>query len=266
MTPNTDLTGRVAVITGAARGVGLALALQAAKRGMNVALFDEDERALAAALEQVRERHVAAAIAVQGDVVDRAAVRELARSSAAELGPPWLVCNNPGTGIEANLWGVVNGVQTFVPGMVKRGGGHIVNIVAPELFDVRGGAPCVAAAHALVGLSEELYRELDSMGSQVGVTLMCPALIETNITDVPACHKARRSVIGDIPRSSVSPDEIAQEIFAALATRRFRVFPDLSHRASPGAEGQPNRMSLGKRPIPISRLGGETSCHPSTPS
>jgi short-subunit dehydrogenase len=221
MKPNTDLTGGVAVVTGAAGGVGLALALHAADQGMMVALADTDEYMLAAAVEQVRAKNVKA-IAVHTDMLDFAAVRELARRSAAELGPPWLVCNNPGVSIEVNLWGVINGVQAFAPGMVERGGGHIVNIVAAQLFGIRREAPYVAAMHAMVGLSEALYRELDSMGSRVGVTLVSPPLVRTHIVGLENL-KAGPSVMRDFPLNALSPEEIAEKVFAAVATRRFLV-------------------------------------------
>jgi short-subunit dehydrogenase len=234
MKPHTDLSARVAVIIGAARGVGLALALQAADRGMKVALADGDEYVLAAAAEQVRAKGVET-IAVQGDMRDFATVGELARRTAAELGPPWLVCNNPGVSIEVNLWGVINGVQAFAPDMANRGGGHIVNIVAAELFGIRGAAPYVAATQAIVGLSEELYRELDLRRSRVGVTLVCPALVKTNITDAPDYQKATPSVMGDVPLNALPPEEIAEAIFAAMAVRRFRVSPtrELQARSGP---------------------------------
>ena len=225
MKPNAELTGRVAVVTGAAGGVGFALALQAADRGMRVALADKDEYALGAAVEQVRAKHVDA-IAVRADMLDFAAVQKLARRSTAELGPPWLVCNSPGVSIQVNLWGVINGVQAFAPDLVKRGGGHVVNVVAAELFGTRGAPPYVAAAHAIVGLSEALYRELDLMGSQVGVTLVCPALVNTNIGDTPEYQKGGPSAPFDFAVGTMPPERMAEEIFAAVATRRFRVFPD----------------------------------------
>jgi NAD(P)-dependent dehydrogenase (short-subunit alcohol dehydrogenase family) len=212
------------VVTGAARGIGLALALHAGEKGMRVALADKDEHALMAALEQVRAKNVEA-IAVLEDMFVFDAVRELARRSSAELGPPWLVCSNPGVSIDMNLRGLINGVQVFAPEMVKRGEGHMVNIAATELFGIRGAAPYVAAVHAIVGLSEELYRELDSMGSEVGVTLVCPEVFDTNITESPDYRKAGRRSMRDCLLNALTPEQLAEEIFDAIATRRFRVFP-----------------------------------------
>lgn len=240
MKTNTDLTGRVAVITGAARGIGLALALHAADKGMKVALADKDEHALMAALEQVRAKNVGA-IAIHEDMLILDAVRRLARRSAAELGPPWLVCSNPGVSIDVNLRGVINGVRVFAPDMVRRGEGYIVNIAATELFGTRGAAPYVAAVHAIVGLSEELYRELDSMGSKVGVTLVCPEVVGTNITAARDYGKAGRYMMRDCSLNALTPEQIAEEIFDAVATRRFRVFSQrrMPHivRARPSLRG-----------------------------
>ena len=220
-----DLTGKVAVITGAARDVGLALALHAADRGMKVALSDENEHLLAAALEQVKAKDVEA-IAVHSGVLDFAALCELARRSAAELGPPWLVCNNPGVDIEVTLWGVINGVQVFTPGMVERDGGHIVNIAAAEVFGTRGAASDAAITHAIVGLSESLYRELDSRGSQVGVTLVSPAPGNTNIAGAPEYRNSGLPSMRYAPRNYLSAEGVAEQIFAAVDARSFWSGPD----------------------------------------
>jgi len=239
--PNRDLKGKVAVITGGASAIGRTLALRAADAGMNVALADTDERLLAVAVEQVRAKHVQA-ITVTTDVSDADSVRTLARRAKAELGPPWLVCSNPGvtkpkqdrkltpeklkTVVQTNLWNVINGVQVFVPEMVERNAGHIVNIASAELLGVLGEALCVAITHAIVGLSESLYRELDSLGSQVGVTVVCPALQNTNVTTAASgrlrpdsaepARNSVRHVPHDVALNVFSPDELADEIFAAL--------------------------------------------------
>src|SRR3981081_449146 len=125
-----------------------------------------------------------AAITVRTDIADADAVRTLARRIEAELGPPWLVCNNSGLGqlgpdrkltpahlkwsIGMNLWGVINGVQVFTPGMVERDAGHIVNIASTDLFGAPGAAPYVATTHAIVGLSTTLHRQLEEEGGPGG--------------------------------------------------------------------------------------------------
>jgi NAD(P)-dependent dehydrogenase (short-subunit alcohol dehydrogenase family) len=255
------LKGKVAVITGGASGIGRTLALRAADAGMNVALADTDERLLAVAVEQVRAKHVQA-ITVTTDVSDADSVRTLARRAKAELGPPWLVCCNSGvtkpkqdrklspeklkTVVQTNLWNVINGVQVFVPEMVEHNAGHIVNIASAELLGVLGQALYVAMTHAIVGLSESLYRELDSLGSEVGVTVVCPALQNTNVTTAasgrlrpdsaePATNSVRRVRHG-VALSVFSPDELADEIFAALTARRFWLLPHRASREEAGFE------------------------------
>jgi NAD(P)-dependent dehydrogenase (short-subunit alcohol dehydrogenase family) len=235
MGPRTDLTGKVAVISGAAQDIGLALALHAADRGMMVALADENEYLLAAALEKVKAKDVEA-IAVHGNRLDSAALCELARRSAAELGPPWLVCNNPGVSIEVTLWGIINGVQIFAPGMVERNGGHIVNIAAAEVFGIRGAASDVAITHAIVGLSQSLYRELDSVGSRVGVTLVCPAVGKTTIASAPEFQNCVSHSMRYVPLSSLPPEEVAEQIFAAVDARSFWFCPHTSESVATKSE------------------------------
>jgi NAD(P)-dependent dehydrogenase (short-subunit alcohol dehydrogenase family) len=250
MRPRTDLKGKVAVMIGGASGIGLALASRAAEQGMKVVLADAEECPLAAALEQVKAKDVGA-ITVRTDIADADAVRTLARRIEEELGPPWLVCNNSGLSqlgpdrkltpadlkwsIGMNLWGVINGVQVFTPGMVERDAGHIVNIASTDLFGAPGAAPYVATTHAIVGLSESLYRELGAVGSQVGVTVVCPALVNTSVTiatrDRTAAHKAGRGVHFRPPLAREAPpnvlpiEEFAEQIFAAVTGRRFWLFP-----------------------------------------
>lgn len=249
MRPRTDLKGKVAVMIGGASGIGLALASRAAECGMNVVVADAEEGPLAAALEQVKAKDVRV-ITVRIDIADADAVRTLARRTEAELGPPWLVCNNSGLSqlgpertltpahlkwsIGMNLWGVINGVQVFTPGMVERDAGHIVNIASTDLFGAPGAAPYVATTHAIVGLSESLYRELDAVGSQVGVTVVCPALVNTSVTnsirDRRPAHRTGRGVHSRPPLAHdvvLPPEAFAEQIFAAVTGRRFWLFPNV---------------------------------------
>jgi NAD(P)-dependent dehydrogenase (short-subunit alcohol dehydrogenase family) len=213
-----DLTGKVAVITGAGSGLGLALALHAADRGMKVALADADPTLLAAAYEVVQSKG-GATLAERIGQFDRADVQELAWRIEAELGDPWLVCNTAaGSTIESNLWGVINGVQVFAPGMVTRRTGHIVNIAAEDLFGIRGAAVDIAVSHAIVGLSESLYRELDSIGSPVGVTVVCPTPINTSLTSTFHSMPAPEAALPLVP-----PEKLAERIFTAVERHEFWV-------------------------------------------
>lgn len=245
--PGADLSGKVAVITGGGSEFGLALALLAAHRGMKVALADADSTLLAAAHEILKMTDVETLAECTGQS-DRAAIQKLAWRVQQELGPPWLVCNSAAEStIESNLWGVVNGVQVFTPGMVKRGAGHIVNIAAEDLFCIRGAAVDIAVRHAIVSLSESLYRELDLMASPVGVTVVCPSLMDKSLTGISSMPVlAREAGLRVVP-----PEELAGQIFAAVETREFWVssHAPLMHETT--------------RPMPLSLWCSSRASHPS---
>jgi short-subunit dehydrogenase len=176
--------------------------------------------------------------------------------------------------IDVNLWGAINGVQVFVPDMAKRDAGHIVNIAsATAMFGIPGTAPYVASTHAILGLSESLYRELDAMGSQVGVTVVCPARVNTNVTgatrDEPGTRQAVQtahsvpSLARDVPLNVLPPEELAEQIFAAVTARRFQVFPharpvrELSSSRSDAPVGSQGKVpAIGRA---ASRIGGHGS-------
>jgi NAD(P)-dependent dehydrogenase (short-subunit alcohol dehydrogenase family) len=238
------------VITGAASGIGLGLALRAAREGMNVALVDVEEGPLRSALKQVRAIG-ARAIGVHTDVSDAEAVAALADRVDRDLGAAWLVCNNAGVNkfkpvwsltaadwhwiVGVNLGGVINGIASFVPGMIARGGGHVVNTASAAAFTVTPGAGAYSATkHAVVGLSEALYRELAIVGSAVGVTVVCPRLVATNMLTsernepgaTGSCPEPVDMMAFDTPGMRVlSSEELADQVFAAVRERRFWVLP-----------------------------------------
>ena len=224
MQQNIDLTDRVAVITEATSGIGLALAACAAERGMKVALVDRDQERLTGALKRLGNNE-ARTMAVCLDMGELNEVRKLAQCIEFELGPPWLLCNNCETSVELNLRAMTHGVQVFAPLLAERGEGHIVNLVSADSRSASCPAAYAAATHAIVGLSESLYRELDSLGSLVGVTLVCPARRAGNARILspqhpyPDSHPAR-------PRASdiLQPERLAQQIFGAVTSRRFHLF------------------------------------------
>ncbi|MFD1104320.1 SDR family NAD(P)-dependent oxidoreductase [Sphingobium olei] len=229
------LSGRVAVITGAGGGIGLALALEAARRGMDIALADIGEEALQAAKAQVEALGVRA-IAVRTDVRDLTAVEALRDETASQLGEPWLVINNAGVAkialawetseadwrrlLDINVWGVVNGLLAFLPGLRSRQSGHILNTASVGgLLAMPANAAYVASKHAVVGLSETLFRELEADGGAVGVSVLCPALVKTAIAGTRKVDGKTVSAI-DSPHA-MEPGDVARIALDAVDLGQF---------------------------------------------
>ena len=193
-----DFAGRVAVVTGAASGIGFALAARFSEEGMRVVLADVEQPALEAAVASLRERGLSDVLGVRTDVSDAESVATLAQETLAAFDGVHIVCNNAGAGggfgriweaslkdwqwtMGVNLWGVIHGVHTFVPIMLERGEpGHIVNTAS-----VAGLVPATrvysVSKHAVVALSEALQDGLRAVGAQIGASVLCPGLIDTQI-------------------------------------------------------------------------------------
>jgi NAD(P)-dependent dehydrogenase (short-subunit alcohol dehydrogenase family) len=196
-----DFEGKVAVITGAAGGIGFALAQRFGREGMKLVLGDVETPALDAALAKLHDAGFDA-IGVRTDVSKPEQVEVLAQRALDAYGGVHVVCNNAGViggavgpgGIlwEAtlkdwqwmlgvNLWGVIHGVHTFVPILLRQDEpAHIVNtgsIAGLELANAAYGV----TKHAIVALSESLYVQLKQRGSKVGVSVLCPGPVNTRI-------------------------------------------------------------------------------------
>lgn len=237
-----DLRGKVAVITGAASGIGLALALEAARRGMKVALADIGAEALVTAEAAVRALGVEATGMVT-DVRSLDALKALRAQALARLGEPWLVVNNAGITkialswehdeadwrrmFDINVHGVVNGLLAFLPGLRAAQAGYIVNTAsAAGLLTIPGAAAYVASKHAVVGLSETLYRELAAADSGIGISVLCPALVRTNIMGTKS--DGQPAIDSD---HAMSPEDVATQVFSAIEAKRFWILTHAAHMA-----------------------------------
>jgi NAD(P)-dependent dehydrogenase (short-subunit alcohol dehydrogenase family) len=246
--------GQVAVVTGAASGIGLALAERFAMTGLHVVLADVDEAALNDAASAVR-RHGVEALTVPTDVSEEAAVQRLAAATLERFGAVHVLCNNAGVTsradpwfgpIEAwtwvlgvNLWGVIHGVRAFLGALSVQDEAHIVNTSSIAGLLPGFGPIYDAAKHGVVALSEDLYRTTKLLSLPVGVSVLCPGWVRTAIadadrnwpprlgerpapapgTEILAPH-ARRAIDEGMP-----PAAVADIVLEAVRAARFWVFP-----------------------------------------
>ncbi len=256
-----ELTGKVAAVTGAASGLGRAMALAFASEGMHVALADLDEPNLKIVEEEIRGKAVQT-FAMRLDVSKGAEVDAFAERTAAELGAVHVVCNNAGVSLTGalwehteaewhwilgvNLWGVVHGVRAFAPRLIAQNEGHIVNTasVAGLISPPGMGAYCVSK-HAVVALSESLHHDLRERGCAVGVSVLCPAYVPTGIAESErnkprdlSLQKSKERLAKEamlrkaVAAGKLSADDVARAVVAAVKHDRFYV---LTHPAIKGA-------------------------------
>jgi NAD(P)-dependent dehydrogenase (short-subunit alcohol dehydrogenase family) len=250
-----DLDGKVAVVTGAASGIGLGLATRFAEEGMKVVLADIEAPALHAAVTTLRQQEHDV-LGVLTDVSKPDSVEDLARRALEAYGKVHILCNNAGVGggrglawqaslkdwqwvVGVNFWGVLHGVRTFVPIMLAQAeDGHVVNTASMAGLATGSGVYSVTK-HAVVALSESLYVHLKMIQAKVAVSVLCPGFVHTNIlaadrnrpvelrnenepplTGVEEAISARmrEAVEGGLP-----PEEVAGIVLDAIRTKRFWV-------------------------------------------
>jgi butyryl-CoA dehydrogenase len=241
-----ELAGRTAVVTGAASGIGRALAVELARHGMALALSDVNEAGLA----DTRACVAASGVRVtteRVDVADRAAVHSHADAVVATHGQVHLVVNNAGVGLSAmvseltyddfewlmgiNFWGVVHGTKAFLPHLLRAEEGHVVNVSSVfGLIGVPGQSAYNAAKFAVRGFTEALRQELDASGARVGATSVHPGGIRTNIARASRFSpererwKSREQTADEFDRlARTSPEDAARAIVRGVRRNARRV-------------------------------------------
>ena len=250
-----DLAGRVAVVTGAASGIGLALATALAARGMRLVLADIEEQALQRAEQELRAGG-AEVIGVQSDVAEQSSVERLANAALERFGAVHVVCNNAGVSLasraavweastadwqwmlDVNVWGVIHGVRTFVPILLEQEEGHLVNTAS-----IAGLIPAVlgiysVTKHAVVAISEAVQLQLAARQAKVGVSVLCPGWVQTRIDDAERNRQGR--YLDEVPESvpaevvaarralvagGTPPGLVAESVVDAILAGRFYVLP-----------------------------------------
>jgi NAD(P)-dependent dehydrogenase (short-subunit alcohol dehydrogenase family) len=240
--------GKVAVVMGGAQGIGLALTRRLVEERMHVVVADSDELALSRNVDPLGSTVSTYVV----DVSDSAGVEQIGREVFERFGAVHLLYNGAAITSRGNVWdfsldqwhlmvgvnlfGVINGLHTFVPRMLDQDEGHIVNMVSVAgLLTFGGSTPYATTKKAVLGLSEGLWHELRHHGSALGVTAVMPGRVNTQIhansrrvgmpwPSLPDGSPDEHTVaIGD----SASPEEIATIIIDAV---RSNTFYAITHR------------------------------------
>jgi NAD(P)-dependent dehydrogenase (short-subunit alcohol dehydrogenase family) len=251
------LEGRVAVVTGAASGIGLGMTEAFASRGMKVVMADVE----APALEREAERLSRANFEVDPQLVDVASfesVERLADAAEARFGAVHVLCNNAGVSgagggqpiwalsqpdwdwvMGVNYWGVVNGLRAFTPRMIAHGEeGHIVNTSSILGLTTGAGSIYGVTKHAVARLTEGLFHDLKAADAKIGVTLLCPGMIATNIITsarnrpetgpeaaadaaAPARQAAIAAMDARFKADGMAPREVGEKVVQAMLDDQF---------------------------------------------
>jgi NAD(P)-dependent dehydrogenase (short-subunit alcohol dehydrogenase family) len=243
-----EFSGKVAVVTGGASGIGLALARRFAREGMRVVIGDVEKPALDQAVEALR----ATGAEIEGvvtDVSDPEQMQALADAAVARFGGVRVFCNNAGVGggglswelplstwewvIDVDLWGPIHGVRAFLPLLMSQPEAHIVNTASVAgLVGVPFMGPYNVAKHGVVALSETLHHELALSAPHVKVSVLCPGWVNTRIAESARNRPAHlqsgdpaeidgAAILQGFLDNGMAPDEVAGKVLDAIREERF---------------------------------------------
>jgi NADP-dependent 3-hydroxy acid dehydrogenase YdfG len=274
------LEGRVGVVTGAASGIGKAMAKVLAAEGVKVVLADVEEGALKVATDELAGTG-ADVLAHVTDVADAASVQALADATVAHFGAAHIVCNNAGVSglvqqswtapsedwqwvFGVNVWGIVHGIQAFLPILLQQEEGHVINTGSAACFEALPGMAAYGASkHAVLGISEALYREMRSINAPIGVSVLVPAgTVNTNIMRSERNWPSSLGVAPTVDRDPVSqavhtgfthmfangndPSVTVAPIPDAIRNDQFMISDDPAECANWGTH--PTKLAAGENP------------------
>jgi NAD(P)-dependent dehydrogenase (short-subunit alcohol dehydrogenase family) len=273
-----ELRDRVAVVTGGASGIGLGMARALADAGAKLVLADIEEEPLSAATKALREAG-AEAVGVRCDVSDASSVDALRDETLSSYGAVHVLCNNAGVGggnpapiwdqpteewdwvMGVNLDGVIHGIQRFVPVMVEQGvPGHVVNTASIAGL-VNGAGIYGVTKHAVVALSEAMYRDAQARGLPIGVSVLCPGWVNTRIHEAernrpeapretqapldPIVQQMRDFVVQQI-QQGMDPKDVGRQVVAAIRENRFYILTHPGHQRVSTTVVQPFELRPGR--------------------
>ena len=252
-----EFSGKTAVVTGAASGIGFGLAERFAKENMQVVMADVEEDALNAAVEEL-EQFQYRVIGVCADVLLKESVEELYARAREQYGNIHVLCNNAGVGANSadravweveksdwdwtlgvNFYGVLYGMQTFLPHMQEHGEeGHVVTTASLAGL-MPGNGTYGVSKHAVRALAESLNRDLRVRHSKIGSSVLCPGFVNTNIADsqrnrpeqmrqkerYPETGEEQFSAISELLKNGKDPSEIADIVLDAMKENVFYILP-----------------------------------------
>lgn len=250
-----DFVGTTAVVTGGASGIGLALAKLFGLQGCSLMIADIEQDALESALAELRALGIRAEGMI-ADVANYTSVEALFTRTVEVFGKVHLLFNNAGVSITGptwqmshddwrwvwgvNVWGVVNGIKAFLPGMMEHGElGHIINTGSLASFNGNGDhAPYCSSKAAVLGISQSLFSEMGAMMTNIGVSIICPGMVATRIhqswrnrpeADAPWSDRefadpAVKAGSNLFQGRGISAEAIAESTLAAVQDDRFYVF------------------------------------------
>jgi NAD(P)-dependent dehydrogenase (short-subunit alcohol dehydrogenase family) len=252
-----DLMGKTAVVTGAGGGIGRALAERFASEGMRLALTDIDADALTAVAAALDARGCDV-LAIPADVANRCEIKAFADEVFERFQRVHILCNNAGVRtfheqplwevsaeewdwvMGVNLFGVLNGIRSFVPRMIKHGEpGHVVNMSSVSGFvSYPHGGPYNTSKHGVITVSETMHYELEMRRSNVRVSVACPSWVKTNILEAaertgpakvrePALQPSlavRDRLQREVEEKGLEPEEVATAVLEGIRDERFYIF------------------------------------------